>query len=64
MAVVKPASQVFAHVLIHRCLRESPELRALIITFGAAGFVALYRFVPAEETVYVLAFRHQKAAGY
>jgi len=49
---------------IGRPLAESPELRELIITFGDAGYVALYRFVPAEENVYVLAFRHQKEAGY
>lgn len=43
---------------------ELPELRELIIEFGESGYVALYRFVPADEAVYVLAFRHQKEAGY
>lgn len=43
---------------------ELPELRELIIEFGESGYVALYRFVPADEVVYVLAFRHQKEAGY
>ena len=43
---------------------ELPELRELVIAFGDSGDVALYRHEPADDAVYVLAFRHQKAAGY
>lgn len=43
---------------------EAPELRELLIPFGGSGYVALYRFVPQENAVYILAFRHQKEAGY
>ena len=43
---------------------ELPELRELIIPFGDSGYVALYRHEPGEGAVYVLAFRHQKEAGY
>jgi plasmid stabilization system protein ParE len=39
-------------------------LRELVIAFGDSGYVALYRHEPSEDTVYVLAFRHQKEAGY
>ncbi|TLZ39596.1 MAG: hypothetical protein E6K23_12530 [Gammaproteobacteria bacterium] len=39
-------------------------MRELIIAFGDSGYVALYRHDPAAETVYVLAFRHQKEAGH
>ncbi|NVZ27708.1 type II toxin-antitoxin system RelE/ParE family toxin [Pseudomonas gingeri] len=49
---------------IGRPFDELPELRELVIAFGDAGYVALYRFVPPEEAVYVLAFRHQREAGY
>ncbi|NWB47908.1 type II toxin-antitoxin system RelE/ParE family toxin [Pseudomonas gingeri] len=49
---------------IGRPVAELPELRELVIAFGDAGYVALYRFVPAQEAVYVLAFRHQREAGY
>lgn len=42
---------------------EMPELRELVIAFGDSGYVALYRHEPADDTVYVLAFRHQKEAG-
>lgn len=43
---------------------EDPELRELVIAFGASGYLALYRYEPADDTVYVLAFRHQREAGY
>lgn len=43
---------------------ELPELRELVISFGDSGYVALYRFDPTADAVYVLAFRHQKEAGY
>lgn len=43
---------------------EDIDLRELVIHFGSSGYVALYRFHPEQATVYVLAFRHQKEAGY
>lgn len=43
---------------------DIPELRELVIEFGDAGYVALYRYSVEANTVYVLAFRHQKEAGY
>lgn len=49
---------------IGRPLPELPELRELIINFGDSGYVVLCRHEPADDTVYVLAFRHQKEAGY
>lgn len=49
---------------IGRPFPELPELRELVIAFGNSGYVALYRHAPAEDAVYVLAFRHQKEAGY
>jgi ParE toxin of type II toxin-antitoxin system, parDE len=41
-----------------------PKLRELVIAFGNFGYVALYRHELAQDAVYVLAFRHQKEAGY
>jgi plasmid stabilization system protein ParE len=49
---------------IGRPFAELPELRELIIPFGATGYVALYRHESATDSVHVLAFRHQKEAGY
>lgn len=49
---------------VGRPLSELPELRELMIAFGDSGYVALYRHHAADDAVYVLAFRHQKEAGY
>ncbi len=49
---------------IGRPFDDLPELRELIIPFGDSGYVALYRFEESDNTIYVLAFRHQKEAGY
>lgn len=49
---------------IGRPFPEAPELRELVIAFGDSGYVALYRHEPADDAVYVLAFQHQKEAGY
>lgn len=49
---------------IGRPFSHQPEWRELVISFGDSGYVALYRRVPADEAIYVLAFRHQKEAGY
>jgi plasmid stabilization system protein ParE len=49
---------------IGRPFHEIPGLRELVIAFGDSGYVTLYRHDPADDAVYVLAFRHQKEAGY
>ena len=49
---------------IGRPLDDMPELRELIMGFGESGYVALYRYKPDDDAVYVLAFRHQREAGY
>jgi len=49
---------------IGRPFPDAPELRELVIPYGDSGYVALYRFEPTGDAVYILAFRHQKEAGY
>ncbi|GAW87380.1 conserved hypothetical protein [Bathymodiolus platifrons methanotrophic gill symbiont] len=49
---------------IGRPFDELPELRELLIPFGGSGYVVLYRYEINSDTVYMLAFRHQKEAGY
>lgn len=39
-----------------------PEYRELLIGYGNSGYIALYRC--DEQSVTVLAIRHQKEAGY
>lgn len=43
---------------------ELPQLRELVIPFGDSGYVALYLYDQTSDDLYVLAFRHQKEAGY
>ncbi|MES3014935.1 MAG: type II toxin-antitoxin system RelE/ParE family toxin [Pseudomonadota bacterium] len=40
------------------------ELRELIIGKRTRGYVALYRYAAAIDTVFVLALRSQREAGY
>ncbi len=40
------------------------DLRELVIGRRTHGYVALYRFVAEFDTVFVLAIRGQKEAGY
>lgn len=48
--------------LIGRRVRTDPG--ELVIGRIARGYVALYRYVTELDTVFVLAIRGQKAAGY
>lgn len=47
-----------------RPLEDEPDLRELIVDFGDTGYVALYRYDQQADTVFILAFRHQREAGY
>ena len=38
--------------------------RELIISTGASGYLALYRYDPAQDTVFVLAVRSQRERNY
>jgi len=40
------------------------DIRELVISFGATGYIALYRFVVQDDQVRVLAIRHQREIGY
>jgi plasmid stabilization system protein ParE len=65
LAVARIAEAVSAlerHPLIGRPVEEG--LRELVISRGRTGYLALYRFVKAEDSVWVLALRHQREVGY
>ncbi len=54
-------------VLEHNPLIGRParaDMRELIIGRQSRGYVALYRYVPEIDTVFVLAIRSQQEAGY
>lgn len=56
--------QLELHPEIGRPYEDIPELRELVIEFGSSGYIALYRYVPVEQLIYILAFRHQKETNY
>jgi plasmid stabilization system protein ParE len=44
--------------------RHEREWRELVIGKDASGYLALYRYQPIDDIVYVLAIRAQREAGY
>ena len=57
------AIQLLAHSpLIGRQIKAGK--RELVIGQGSRGYVALYRFMPDIDTVFVLAVRSQRESGY
>lgn len=45
------------HPLIGR--RIEGEIRELVISYGKTGYIALYRFLPEQNLIRLLAIRHQ-----
>ena len=63
LAQVRKAIDILAsHPRIGRRVRA--QLRELVISHGASGYLALYRFDAALDVVAVLRIRHQREAGY
>jgi plasmid stabilization system protein ParE len=50
------------HPLLGRLAEEGR--RELILSRGRYGYIAKYRWLPAEDIVLILAVRHQLEAGY
>ncbi len=63
-AIARRFAQLESDPELGRPSDDVPELRELLIAFGDSGYVALYRYEPEDDVVVVLAFRHQKEAGY
>lgn len=51
------------HPFIGRLVGRRSALRELVISHGKTGHVALYAYSEVDDTVTVLAVRHQKEAG-
>jgi plasmid stabilization system protein ParE len=58
--------RVFELLADHPLLGRSAEegRRELILSRGRYGYIAKYRWLPAEDIVLILAVRHQFEAGY
>lgn len=50
--------------MMGRPAEDSEDLRELVIDFGATGYLALYRFEPALDTLTILAIKHQREDDY
>jgi addiction module RelE/StbE family toxin len=50
------------HSLIGRPAEQ--DMRELVISRGVTGYLALYSYEEAHDTVLILAIRHQREAGY
>jgi plasmid stabilization system protein ParE len=60
--IIRAIDVLARNPMIGRAARA--ELRELVIGKGGRGYVALYRYVAAIDTVLVLAIRGQKEAGF
>jgi plasmid stabilization system protein ParE len=60
------ARRAFELLADHPLLGRQAEdgRRELILSRGRFGYVAKYRWVPAEDVILILAARHQLEAGY
>jgi plasmid stabilization system protein ParE len=61
-AIAEAVSVLERHPLIGRPAEAG--MRELIISRGHTGYVALYDWLEAIDTVVILALRHQREAGY
>ncbi|MEO8061154.1 MAG: type II toxin-antitoxin system RelE/ParE family toxin [Pseudomonadota bacterium] len=61
-AIESGVENLARHPLVGR--RVEGDLRELVISFGATGYIALYRFLVQSDEVRVLALRHQREIGY
>ena len=61
-AIESAVNHLASHPLVGR--RLEGDIRELVISFGATGYIALYRFVVQQDQVRVLALRHQREIGY
>jgi plasmid stabilization system protein ParE len=63
LSSVRAAFEVLAdHPLLGRVAEDGR--RELVLSRGKYGYIAKYRWLPAEDVVLVLAVRHQCEAGY
>ena len=61
--IIKGAVSILEHhPLIGR--KRDQHRRELVISRGRSGYVAMYRYDPARDIVFVLRIRHQREAGF
>ena len=60
--IVNALDLLVAHPLIGRPVAH--DHRELVLGRGTRGYVALYQYLPELDTVFILAIRSQREAGY
>jgi plasmid stabilization system protein ParE len=61
-AICSTVENLGAHPLLGR--RIHGDIRELVISYGATGYIALYRFLVPQDEIRVLAIRHQREIGF
>ena len=61
-AICSATGNLGAHPLLGR--RVHGDIRELVISYGATGYIALYRFRVPQDEVRVLAIRNQREIGF
>ena len=62
-AAIRDAVRLLAdHPLVGR--RVEGEIRELVISYGKTGYIALYRFLPEQQQIRILAIRHQRELDF
>lgn len=61
-AIAEAVETLANHPLIGRII--AGDLRELVISYGKTGYIALYRFLPAQDQIRILAMRHQRELDY
>ena len=61
-AIAEAVETLANHPLIGRSI--AGDLRELVISYGKTGYIALYRFLPAQDQIRILAMRHQRELDY
>ena len=61
-AICSALENLAAHPLVGR--RIEGDMRELVVSYGATGYIALYRFDVQRDEVRVLSLRHQREIGY
>ena len=61
-AISEAVETLSNHPLIGRSI--AGDLRELVISYGKTGYIALYRFLPVQDQVRILAMRRQRELDY
>lgn len=62
VAIRNAVEMLSNHPMIGR--RIQGEIRELVISYGKTGYVALYRFLPGQSLIRILAVRHQRELDF